>query len=113
MHQHDGTNITGGKSLRWQITLQYDEIHFIDHGQQSISVLIRNHSNQETQFRAPVAARQTIARLSSSPNDGQPPLLADHQRPSPYEARRVRAEHLRVTASSLKFMVRLLTQSHT
>src|SRR5262249_56831038 len=39
---------------------------------------------------------------------GHRPLLADRQRPSPFEARRVRAEHLRVTVLSLTFVIRLL-----
>jgi hypothetical protein len=32
VNQHDSANVTSGKSLRGQIPLQYDEVHFIDHG---------------------------------------------------------------------------------
>src|SRR5205085_12584546 len=31
MHQHDSPNITSGKSLGGQITLQYDKVQFVDH----------------------------------------------------------------------------------
>src|SRR5262249_41434326 len=32
MHQHDGTNVTSGKPLLGQITLQNNELQFINHG---------------------------------------------------------------------------------
>src|SRR5580700_10322985 len=31
VHQHDGADVAGGKSLRGQIAFQYDEVQLIDH----------------------------------------------------------------------------------